>query len=306
MAFLPAIGEALIVAVSSIPAIWALHYAAGKNVLSVALASCVALAGIIRVLAAGIRQTSDTTATDRSIGQESCRLHRGKTNGDHPEHLPSIPSGTSAGDRGRATGSISNDSTDRRAESAPTDASVGAISTIPFASGGSSNSIDCSEGDTDAYGDSKQRKTDAEPNAVATRKRPYRRGGEVLYIAQGVAEAVVGIVRDPVRGALGEGPKGLVKGIGSGVIGVVGRPIRGVARAGHNAWLRIGVARGRSGGHRGSVASMKKVCRALIPVIHSCELISWHHLCPNVLMYSSSQISKSIAERAGLIDVPAC
>ncbi|CAM9646204.1 unnamed protein product, partial [Laminaria digitata] len=65
------------------------------------------------------------------------------------------------------------------------------------------------------------------------------RGGEVLFIAEGIAQAAVGLVRDPVRGAQADGAKGLVRGLGSGVFGVVAKPARGVARAGANAYTGV-------------------------------------------------------------------
>ncbi|CAM9392640.1 unnamed protein product [Ectocarpus sp. 8 AP-2014] len=73
----------------------------------------------------------------------------------------------------------------------------------------------------------------------------YRKGGEVLFIAEGVAQAAVGIIRDPVRGAQADGARGLVRGIGSGVFGVVLKPVKGVAKAGVNAYtgVRIGVSK---------------------------------------------------------------
>ncbi|CAN0457611.1 unnamed protein product, partial [Ectocarpus sp. 12 AP-2014] len=73
----------------------------------------------------------------------------------------------------------------------------------------------------------------------------YRKGGEVLFIAEGVAQAAVGIIRDPVRGAQADGARGLVRGIGSGVFGVVVKPVKGVAKAGVNAYtgVRIGVSK---------------------------------------------------------------
>lgn len=73
----------------------------------------------------------------------------------------------------------------------------------------------------------------------------YRKGGEVLFIAEGVAQAAVGIIRDPVRGAQADGARGLVRGIGSGVFGVVLKPVKGVAKAGVNAYtgVRIGVTK---------------------------------------------------------------
>lgn len=73
----------------------------------------------------------------------------------------------------------------------------------------------------------------------------YRKGGEVLFIAEGVVQAAVGIIRDPVRGAQADGARGLVRGIGSGVFGVVLKPVKGVAKAGVNAYtgVRIGVSK---------------------------------------------------------------
>lgn len=95
----------------------------------------------------------------------------------------------------------------------------------------------------------------------------YRKGGEVLYIAEGVVQAAVGLVRDPVRGAQADGAKGLVKGVGSGVFGVVLKPVKGVAKAGVNAYtgVRIGAAKaGRaivgSGGGGGRGGSSKVRC----------------------------------------------
>lgn len=75
----------------------------------------------------------------------------------------------------------------------------------------------------------------------------YRKGGEVLYIAEGVAQAAVGLVRDPVRGAQADGAKGLVKGLGSGVLGVVLKPVKGVAKAGVNAYTGVRIGAGRVG-----------------------------------------------------------
>ena len=91
-------------------------------------------------------------------------------------------------------------------------------------------------------------------------QRHYRKGGEVLYIAEGVAQGAIGLVRDPVRGAQADGAKGLVKGIGSGVFGVVLKPVKGVAKAGANAYtgVRIGAAKaGRAvvGGNRSGSSS---------------------------------------------------
>ncbi|CAN0475154.1 unnamed protein product, partial [Ectocarpus sp. 12 AP-2014] len=73
----------------------------------------------------------------------------------------------------------------------------------------------------------------------------YRKGGEVLFIAEGVAQAAFGVIRDPVRGAQADGARGLVRGIGSGVFGVVVKPVKGVAKAGVNAYtgVRIGVSK---------------------------------------------------------------
>lgn len=102
-------------------------------------------------------------------------------------------------------------------------------------------------------------------------RRHYRKGGEVLYIAEGLAQAAFGLLRDPVRGAQAGGAKGLVKGVGSGVLGLVARPVLGVAKAGHNTYtgVRIGAAKigrvvsGNGGGsssrRRGSSAFFK-VC----------------------------------------------
>lgn len=86
------------------------------------------------------------------------------------------------------------------------------------------------------------------PSAPAPAKRQrhgYRKGGEVLYIAEGVAQAAMGLVRDPVRGAQADGARGLVRGLGSGVFGVVLKPAKGVAKAGVNAYtgVRIGVSK---------------------------------------------------------------
>ncbi|CAM9230494.1 unnamed protein product, partial [Hapterophycus canaliculatus] len=70
-------------------------------------------------------------------------------------------------------------------------------------------------------------------------------GGEVLYIAEGVAQAAMGLIRDPVRGAQADGARGLVRGLGSGVFGVVLKPAKGVAKAGVNAYtgVRMGVSK---------------------------------------------------------------
>lgn len=100
----------------------------------------------------------------------------------------------------------------------------------------------------------------------------YRKGGEVLYIAEGVAQAAVGLVRDPVRGAQADGAKGLVKGLGSGVLGVVLKPVKGVAKAGVNAYtgVKIGASKagrvivgGGGGGSRGGGSKVRnRVCTA--------------------------------------------
>lgn len=113
--------------------------------------------------------------------------------------------------------------------------------------------------------------TAAAPAAPATKRQRhhhhYRKGGEVLYIAEGVVQAAVGLLRDPVRGAQADGAKGLVKGLGSGVFGVVLKPVKGVAKAGVNAYtgVRIGASKagraivgGGGGGGRGGSSKVQK------------------------------------------------
>ncbi|CAM9667456.1 unnamed protein product [Choristocarpus tenellus] len=71
------------------------------------------------------------------------------------------------------------------------------------------------------------------------KRRQYLLGGEIIYIARGVKEGAVGLLRDPVRGGQEEGVRGFAKGLGTGVFGVVGRPVRGIFRAGGNTCIGL-------------------------------------------------------------------
>ncbi|CAM9293565.1 unnamed protein product, partial [Scytosiphon promiscuus] len=121
------------------------------------------------------------------------------------------------------------------------------------------------------------------PSGQAPAKRQrhsYRKGGEVLYIAEGVAQAALGLVRDPVRGAQADGARGLVRGLGSGVFGVVLKPAKGVAKAGANAYtgVRIGVSKagrvvvgGSRSGNGGAGSSASKTPQGEAEVGHFSE-----------------------------------
>lgn len=243
MALFPAAGEALSFALMSTPAVWALHSRLGKDLLSSTLAFCIAFAAVVLVSANRNRDVSCEAA--------SSAIRNDVSEGGCSEYSAGASSPAKNPNLGNAASCTSDEKSTGRESERIADADVPA--TVITGEHGN------------AQGNEKQRKIEREPSTGSGRKRPYRAGGEVLYIAEGVAEAMVGILRDPIRGAQGEGARGLVKGITSGVVGMVARPAKGVARAGQNAYtgLRIGVARARSAGRGGSVAPSRRVCSGL-------------------------------------------
>ena len=329
------VGEALTIALASIPAIWSLYANSSNTSLSVALALCVFLSGALGILffhhdssIKQRRQQQQHVDHPQSPGGASCTSKR--TN--HAQHADAtavnsrysadqggeaIDGGSSIG--GDRTGALNSKSrrdsennpvgtTIRRAASAPPEAATATASLSEAAvapamgdqnshsNNGHRHLLGSSSSSTHDRADAKRAPGAAssssskpaattaagaaaagaaaagaaaapppsstsdqkEPTPPSKRQRTYKRGGEVLFIAEGIAQAAVGLVRDPVRGAQADGAKGLVRGLGSGVFGVVAKPVRGVARAGANAYtgVRIGVTRaGRMVGAGGSSSS---------------------------------------------------
>lgn len=245
MALSRAVGEALTIAATSIPVVWELYAAAGKNILSVSLSLCLVFAGIVRVLTAQNSHTFCVTTT--AIEREKHYPVRGiRSLRVQSTNCKSTPSAKVSKDHENVS-LLARNGGNGEDGGGGSDAGVGVAATTPV-----------SPSTKDGAKKKKRfklRKIGKESSPGGNgRRRSYRRGGEVLYIAEGVSEALTGIVRDPVRGAQDEGAKGLVKGICSGLAGMVARPIVGILRAGHNAitGLRIGVARARHGGRGGS------------------------------------------------------
>lgn len=290
MALFRTAGEALTLALPAIRATWSLYNTAGQSLLAATLALCVSIASVVAVIF-HTDNTDDQTATTTATAPTSASC---SSTTPTPASLAAASSSEAPAEARAAVdgGPMSSVQCGHEEPSLP----GGDIQTGHYAGvtavdqqqqhitavengGGDSKAHDLQpHGDpaTQVYTtrrrpaefkDQSHNTSNAGILAISTpthtptkRSRSYRRGGEVLYIAEGVAEAVVGIVRDPVKGAQGDGARGLVKGIGSGVVGVVVRPVRGVARAGQNAYngVRIGVARAR-GGTRGSNSSSNKV-----------------------------------------------
>lgn len=287
-------GEALILAIPSIRATWALYHIAGRCLLAYTLAACVSVASFIAVTLdvpprpvtpGGDQKSARTTADAADTHVDSANALRSTSTAPAVAFLNAMSWSEACvkPDSDIATrdvdGIVAESSTSHHLPEEPS----GRTSSLQPAQ---RTALGCSESEPHKQQQQQQRRVEIGQHgdttaAISTRRRPsefsrdqpqhntttvntgpkrsrpYRRGGEVLYIAEGVAEAVVGIVRDPVRGAQGEGAKGLVKGIGSGVVGVVTRPVRGVARAGQNAYtgVKIGVSRARGGSKGGSTSA---------------------------------------------------
>lgn len=279
-------GEALTLTLPSIRATWALYNTAGQRLLAITLALCVGVTSAVAIVfqpdeTDDQTETTAVSAVTRSSITHESALSNAASSSEAPEDFSAAIDG----------GPISSVRCTHRELTLPS----GDEQTAHHAAASSGQSQQeqhrCTSDENGGTEEPKMHELHqhGDPTPAPTRRRPaefkdqsqtgnagviaattpiptptkrsrsYRRGGEVLYIAEGVAEAVVGILRDPVKGAQGDGARGLVKGIGSGVVGIVVRPVRGMARAGQNAYngVRIGVSRARVGTKGGSSSSSK-------------------------------------------------
>lgn len=260
------VGEAATLAIASLPAVWGIHLTASNGVLSLAFALSICSASVLSILffQGGEDEQQSSTTPGYKPDAGAVVNHDAAAHGvvsevavETPAAAPFRPTAVSTATAGVGNHRQRNGALTSMDNGVP----LGENNPDLFVPGTSSTG----EGSVIRYSVSEPETTQRPPPPTTRRTRQYRRGGEVLYIAEGVAQAAVGLVRDPVRGAQVDGAKGLVKGIGSGVLGVVGRPVRGVAKAGINAYtgMRIGASRaGRAmgsvrGGAGGSRSSVK-------------------------------------------------
>lgn len=241
------VSEAAILAIASLPAVWEIHTTASNGVLSLAFALSICSASVLSIVFFQEEREDEGPTGSSNVGAMGHAAAQGiEVDVEPPASVtdrPAVadPFTTEArdflfGDDGASTSTDTNG--------------------MPLRENNPELLVNVDVAGTTTLGNPSARapENNQQPTPPPTRRtRQYRRGGEVLYIAEGVAQAAVGLVRDPVRGAQVDGARGLVKGIGSGVLGVVGRPARGVARAGANAYTGMRIGASRAGRAVGSV-----------------------------------------------------
>ena len=305
------VAEALTIALAAVPAILKVEQASSNPALSPLLALCVIFSGVLGVLLArhnsqcqpgapGPQRRDARQARAPSVGQDTspaataaasslrrrpCGLREdlkrrdseellGLSLGATPEGRPDTLHATAAVAAAAAPSRSTKNGHGRHRAGGKEDDTSSSSSSSRNSTNSTKNNLPSAAA---AVPRSSRPPAAAVAAAPANTKRQrhhhhYRKGGEVLYIAEGVAQAAVGLVRDPVRGAQADGAKGLVKGLGSGVLGVVLKPVKGVAKAGVNAYtgVKIGASKagriivgGGGGGSRGGGSKVRnRVCTA--------------------------------------------